>query len=73
MARKADKVTYENKAEIIGIPEKVWIEVVKEHDGLIKGYQSFKPYGVAKRMIELGFWKEVKIKKNESNKVSAGE
>jgi hypothetical protein len=30
---------------------------------------------MAKRMIELGYWKEVKVKekKNESNKVSAGE
>lgn len=70
MARKADKVTYENKAEIIGIPEKVRIEVVKPHDGLVAGYQSLKPYGVAKRMIELGYWKEVKS--DESNKVSAG-
>lgn len=60
MARKADKTTYENKAEIVGSPEKMLIEVVKPHDGLEKGYQSFKPYRVAKRMIELGYWKEVK-------------
>lgn len=60
MARKADKTTYENKAEIIGNPEKVLIEVVKPHDGLVKGYQSLKPYKVAERMIKLGYWKEVK-------------
>lgn len=62
MARKADKVAYENKAEIIGNPEKVLIEVVKPHDGLGKGYQVFKPYSVAQQMIRLGYWKEVKQK-----------
>ena len=66
MARKADKVAYENKAEIIGNPEKVLIEVVKPHDGLVKGYQSFKPYKAAERMIKLGYWKEVKT--NEETK-----
>lgn len=60
MARKADKAAYENKAELIGNPDRVLIEVVKPHDGLQKGYQSFKPYEAAKRMIELGYWKEVK-------------
>jgi hypothetical protein len=60
MARKADKATYENKAEIIGNPDKVLIEVVKPHDGLEKGYQTLKPYKVAKQMIEKGYWKEVK-------------
>jgi hypothetical protein len=75
MARKAERLAYENKAEVIGNPEKVLIEVIKPHDGLERGYQSFKPYSMAKRMIELGYWKEVKVKekKNESNKVSAGE
>lgn len=60
MARKADKATYENKAEIIGNPDKVLIEVVKSHDGLEKGYQTLKPYKVANQMIEKGYWKEVK-------------
>jgi hypothetical protein len=36
------------------------IEVVKPHDGLEKGYQTFTPYKVAKQMIEKGYWKEVK-------------
>lgn len=59
MARKADKATYENKAEIIGNPDKVLIEVVKPHDGLEKGYQTLKPYKVAVHMIKKGYWKEV--------------
>ena len=59
MARKADKATYENKAELIGNPDKIMIEVVKPHDGLEKGYQSLKPYKVAKYMIEKGYWKKV--------------
>lgn len=59
MARKADKAAYANKAELIGNPDRVLIEVVKPHDGLQKGCQSFKPYEAAKRMIELGYWKEV--------------
>lgn len=60
MARKADNAAYKNKAELIGNPDRVLIEVVKPHDGLQKGYQSLKPYEAAKRMIELGYWKEVK-------------
>ena len=60
MVRKADKATYENKAELIGNPERVLIEVVKPHDGLEKGCQHLKPYKVAKQMIEKGYWKEVK-------------
>lgn len=59
MARKADKTTYENKAELIGNPEKVLIEVVIPHDGLERGCQCFKPYKVAKYMIEKGYWKKV--------------
>lgn len=75
MARKAERLAYENKAEIIGNPERVLIEVVKPHDGLEKGYQSFKPYQMAKKMIQSGYWKEVKQKesKNEVHEVSAGE
>ena len=46
MARKAERLAYDNKAEIIGNPERVLIEVVKPHDGLKKGYQSFKPYSI---------------------------
>ena len=60
MARKADKTTYKNKAELIGNPEKVLIEVVIPHDGLERGCQYFKPYKVAKQMILKGYWKEVK-------------
>jgi hypothetical protein len=67
MARKAERLAYENKVEKLGNPDKVLIEVVKPHDGLGKGYQSFKPYSMAQRMIELGYWKEVKRKKDESN------
>ena len=58
MARyKADKPTYENKAEQLDNPVRVMIEVVKPHDGLEKGYQAYKPYEAAKRMVELGYWK----------------
>lgn len=60
MARKADKATYENKAELIGNPDKLLVEVVKPHDGLVKGCQFLKPYKVAKQMILKGYWKEVK-------------
>lgn len=59
MARKADKVTYENKAEIIGNPESVRIEVVEPHDGLEKGCQFLKPAALARHMIKLGYWKLV--------------
>lgn len=59
MARKAEKLTYENKAEILGNPEKVLIEVIKPHDGIEKGCQFLKPYSMADRMIKLGYWKEV--------------
>lgn len=60
MARKAEKLTYENKAEVLGSPEVMLIEVVVPHDGLEKGYQSLKPYSMADRMIKLGYWKEVR-------------
>jgi hypothetical protein len=60
MARKAEKLTYENKAEVLGSPDVMLIEVVVPHDGLEKGYQSLKPYSMADRMIKLGYWKEVK-------------
>lgn len=59
MARKADKTAYENKAEILGNPEKMMIEVVKPHDGLEKGCQYLKPYVIAVQMIKKGYWKEV--------------
>lgn len=59
MARKADKVTYENKAEIIGNPQSVRIEIVEPHDGLEKGCQFLKPAALARRMIKLGYWKLV--------------
>lgn len=59
MARKAEKVTYENKAEIIGNPQSVRIEVVEPHDGLEKGCQFLKPAALARHMIKLGYWKLV--------------
>lgn len=65
MARKAERVTYENKAELIGNPESVRVEVVKPHDGLKKGCQFLKPAALARRMIELGYWKlveEIEVK-----------
>lgn len=58
MARyKADKPTYENKAEQLDSPARVMIEVIKPHDGLEKGYQAYKPYETAKTMVDLGYWK----------------
>lgn len=60
MARKADRTAYENKSEILGNPERMLIEVVRPHDGLEKGCQLFKPYGMAVCMIRKGYWKEVK-------------
>ena len=60
MRTKADKPTYANKAERFDNPEGVLIEVIKPHDGLRKGYQAYKPEKVAKKMIELGYWKIVK-------------
>ena len=59
MARKAERTVYENKAEFLGNPEKMLIEVVKPHDGLEKGCQCFKPYNIAVLMIKKGYWKEV--------------
>jgi hypothetical protein len=59
MTRKANKTAYENKAEFLGNPEKMLIEVVKPHDGLEKGCQLFKPYNMAVHMIKKGYWKEV--------------
>lgn len=61
MARKAEKVTYENKAEFIGNPESVRVEVIKPHDGLKKGCQFFKPAALARRMADLGYWKLIEI------------
>lgn len=57
MARKANKPTYANKAEQLGNPERVMIEVVTPHDGLDKGYQAYKPLELANKMVELGYWK----------------
>ena len=54
MAGKADRTAYENKSE------RMLIEVVRPHDGLEKGCQLFKPYGMAVCMIRKGYWKEVK-------------
>ena len=60
MARKADKVAYANKAELIGNPEDgMRIEVVEPHDGLERGCQYLKPAALARHMIKLGYWKEV--------------
>lgn len=75
MARKADRTAYENKAEFLGNPERMLIEVVKPHDGLEKGCQFSKPYKIAVQMIKKGYWKEVKQEesKNEVHEVSAGE
>ena len=62
MTRKADKVAYANKAELIGNPDEVMrIEVVEPHDCLERGCQYFKPTALANHMIKLGYWKEVKI------------
>lgn len=57
MAKKADRPTYDNKAEQLGSPARVMIEVIKPHDGLEKGYQALKPIEAAKMMVELGYWK----------------
>lgn len=48
----------ENKAEKpLSI---ITIKVIKEHDGLEVGEQFNKPFAVAMKMIELGYWKRVK-------------
>lgn len=73
MRTKADKAAYKNKAERFDSPKRVLIEVVKPHDGLMKGYQAYKPEKAAKKMIELGYWKEVKENKDGIYEVSTRE
>ena len=55
---KRETPSYLNKAEKpLSI---ITIKVIKEHDGLKVGEQFNKPFSVAKKMIELGYWQRIK-------------
>lgn len=55
---KRETPSYSNKAESpLSI---ITIKVIKEHDGLEVGEQFNKPFSVAMKMIELGYWERVK-------------